>query len=226
MRKKIKAYFHKDNGEVMLESTIIMVFTLLILIAMLSVGFLFYQQAMINTVATDLASDIATSYKLTNQDIGNSEVNSNALNDVKLYRTSVSMFSMKALHKQRAEEYLPERIQMSTLGISDKEPVLEDFNITIDNVGRMHVDVTISMECDILFSGALKYFGIIKDTPKFSASARAECLDITAYASHVKFLDYVSRKAEETLPNGNKAITSIIGIFRDADSIADMLLGN
>ncbi|MBQ8802269.1 MAG: hypothetical protein IJZ53_01350 [Tyzzerella sp.] len=226
MKQKVRAYLKKDSGEVMLESTIIMVFTLLILIAMLSVGFLFYQQAMINTVATDLASDIATSYKLTNQDIGEGEVTSTALNDVKLYRTSVSMFSMKALHKQRAEEYLPERIQMSTLGIAEKEPVLEEFDIAVDNVGRMHVELTVSMECDILFSGALKYFGIIDSTPRFSARASAECLDITAYASHVKFLDYVGRKAEETLPNGNKAITSIIGIFQDADSIADMLLGN
>lgn len=220
---KFKAYMRDENGEVMLESTLVMMFTLFILIAMISVGFLFYQQAMISTVASDIATDIASSYKLTNQELGSNEVTSNALNDVKLYRTSVSMFSMKALHKQRAEEYLPERISMSSLGILDKQPVLDDFDITVDNVGRMHIDVSVSMECDILFSGALEALGIIDSTPKFTASGRAECLDITAYASHVQFLDYVSNKIEGT--NADSIITSIIGIFNDADSIADMLLG-
>lgn len=220
---KFKAYLRDENGEVMLESTLVMMFTLFILIAMISVGFLFYQQAMISTVASDVATDIASSYKLTNQELGSNEVTSNALNDVKLYRTSVAMFSMKALHKQRAEEYLPERISMSSLGILDKQPVLDDFDITVDNVGRMHVDVSVSMECDILFSGALEALGIIDSTPKFTASGRAECLDITAYASHVQFLDYVSNKIEGT--NADSIITSIIGIFNDADSIADMLLG-
>lgn len=222
---KIKEYFRDENGEVMLESTIMMVLTLMLLIAMISVGFLFYQQAMVNTVAADLASDIASSYKLTNQEIGSDDVSSKSLEDIKLYRTSVAMSSMKALHKERAEAYLPWRINLSTLGISDKEPVLENFDITIDNVGRMHIDVTVAMECDILFDGALKFFGIIDSTPTFRATGRAECLDVTAYASHVQFLQYVSKKSGEVLPNGSKAIDSIIGIFQDVDSIKDMLFG-
>ena len=61
---KFKAYLRDENGEVMLESTLVMMFTLFILIAMISVGFLFYQQVMISTVASDIATDIASSYKL------------------------------------------------------------------------------------------------------------------------------------------------------------------
>lgn len=224
MDRAFKKDIHNEDGEVMLESTLVMLLTTFVLIAMLSVGFLFYQQALINTVATDLANDIATSYKLPKQSDKNTE-ESNALNDIKLYRTSVAMFSMKAMHKKHAEEYLPKRIQLSTLGITEKEPQVEDFDIVIDNIGRMHVELTVSMECEILFGGALKYFGFFDSVPKFTATSRAECLDITAYASHVKFVDYVSRKAEETLPNGNKAIKSIIGIFQDSSSIADMILG-
>ncbi len=220
---KLKSYIKDENGEVMLESTLVMMFTMFVLIAMISVGFLFYQQAMVNTVAADIANDIASSYKLTNQDMGSNDVTANSLNDVKLYRTSIAMTNMKAMHKDRAEEYLPERTKISSLGIIDKEPVLENFDITVDNVGRMHIDVSISMECDILFSGALKGLGLIDSMPKFSASGRAECLDITAYASHVQFLDYVGNKMEGT--NADAAITSIIGIFNDADSIADMILG-
>ena len=220
---KIRARLRDENGEVMLESTLVMTFTLFILMAMISVGFLFYQQAMVSTVASDIAVDIASSYKLTNQEMGSGQVSSNTLNDVRLYRTSVAMASMKALHKQRAEKYLPERVRLTSLGILDKEPVLDHFDITVDNVGRMHVEGGVSMECDILFSGALEYLGLIDSTPSFSASGRAECLDVTAYASHVQFLNYVGNKLEGT--NADKALTSILGIFKDADSIGDMLLG-
>ncbi len=223
--KKVRLYFKKENGEIMLESTLIMIFTLIILITMISVGFLFYQQAMVNTIAADMASDIAVAYKITNQEDSENSLTSNALNDIQLYRTSVSIASMKALHKQNVESELPERVKLSTLGVADKDPVLESFEVVVDNVGRMHIEITISMECDILFDGALKYFGIIDSTPKFTACARAECLDITAYASHVQFLDYVSRKIEKEMSNGNKVITSIMGIFNDVDSIAELLLG-
>lgn len=220
---KLKKCLNDDNGEVMLESTLVMVVTMFLLIALISLGFLFYQQAMINTVASDLATDIASAYKLTGVELDSNSVPANAYNDIKLYRTSLSISEMKDLHRRNAEEkYLPKRVSLTTLGISDKTPVLDNFDITVDNVGRMHVDVSVSMECDILFGGALEYFGIIDSTPKFSASGRAECLDITAYASHIQFLDYVGNKVEGT--NVDLVIEKIIGIFQDTKSIKDMLL--
>lgn len=219
---KLKKCLNDDNGEVMLESTLVMVVTMFLLIALISLGFLFYQQAMINTVASDLATDIASAYKLAGVESDSDGIPANAYNDIELYRTSLSISNMKASHRNNAEEkLLPERVKLTTLGISDKTPVVDSFDITVDNVGRMHVDVSVSMECDILFGGALEYFGIVKSTPKFSASGRAECLDVTAYASHVQFLDYVSSKVEGS--NVDTVITKIIGIFKDTKSIKDML---
>ena len=220
---KFKAYIKDENGEVMLESTIVMLFTLFILIAMISVGFLFYQQAMLNTVAADIATDVATTFKLTDQEIGDNTLDPQSMKSVKLYRTTVALSSMRAKHKARANEYLPERVKLSSLGILKGDPVVDKLDITVDNVGRMHVDVTVSMECEILFGGALEYFGFMDSPPKFTASASAQCIDITAYASHVQFLDYVGRKIEGS--NVDKVITTVIGIFDDAKSIKDILFG-
>ena len=220
--KRIWALLHDENGEVMLESTIIMLLTIFILIAMISVGFLFYQQSMVTCVANDLAADLASSYKIGAYDTSN--VSSNALNNVKLYRTSVAMAKMKEMHTQTADKLVKEKVSMATLGITTKEPTVSNIDLKLDNIGRMHFEVTVSMECEILFGGALKYFGIIQSNPTFTATGRAECLDITSYASHVQFVQYIGTKLAKQ-ENLNKTVTTILGIFQDANSIKDMLFG-
>lgn len=222
--EKFKRKISNEKGEIMLESTFIMIMTLMVLIAMISVGFLFYQQAMLNTVATELATEIASNYKITEQEIGSTDVNVDTLKNIKLYRTSVSMTSMKVLHKQRAEEYLPERVKLSTLGFNEKDPKIENFNVEVDNVGRMHTEITISLECDILFGGALKYFGIIDSTPKFTATGRAECLDLTGYSGHVQFLNYVKSKMESDGGVINDILEKVVKVINNAESIADIFL--
>ena len=217
--KRLKNIFSDDNAEIMLESTIVMIITLFVLIAMISVGFLFYQQAMINTVASDVAVEIASNYKMTDSDIGSE---SSSYKKIKLYRTSFAVTGMINLHKARAEKYRPERVKLTSLGIYDKEPWVDDFDICIDNVGRLHVEVTVKMECSILFDGALKYFGIIDSMPAFSATGRAECLDVTAYASHVQFLEYISNKISESGGNISSILDNIIKIVNNVKDIGDL----
>ncbi len=219
---KVKERFMDEHGEIMLESTIVMVITLFVLMAMISVGFLFYQQAMINTVASDLATDIASMYKYSERNYSDETEMSNALKKVVLYRSSLGVTGIKSVHQNRANKELPLKIVRTTLGLTEKEPHVESLEVKVDNVGRMHIEVTVSMECAILFGGALEYFGITDATPVFRASASAECIDITNYASYVHFVNYASGKVGD---NTNNAISSIIGIFKDADSITDILLG-
>lgn len=222
---KIKQKLRDSSGEVMIESTLVMLVTIFVLVAMISMGFLFYQQCMLQTVANEIATDIGTNYKLTGQSIGQVDVSQTSLKDIKLYRTSFSMFSMKELHKQRAKEYLSDRIRLTTLGIMSKEPTVDSFDIKVDNIGRLHVEVTISMECEILFGGALEYFQIINSKPKFTAVGSAECLDITAYASHVQFVSYLGNKIETNGGTSNEIIAKIYKITQDSKSIMSSIFG-
>ena len=215
--QRLKKTLCDDSAEVMLESIIVMIITLFVLIAMISLGFLFYQQAMLNNIAEELAVEIGSSYKLTENDIGDSS----SYHDLKLYRTSFAVSGMVSAHKKRAENYLPDKVRLTTLGIYDKEPWIDDFNITIDNIGRLHVELTVKMECSIPFDEALRYFGIISpdNPPTFSAVGRAECLDVTAYASHVQFLEYIDNK----IADDNGVVTTILdGIAKIINSIHDI----
>ena len=93
----------------------------------------------------------------------------------------------------------------------------------MDNVGRLHTEVTVTLECSILFDGALKYFHIIDSTPEFSATARGECLDVTAYASQVHFMNYITEKMGD--PNILNIVKQTVRIIRNGASIVEVFTG-
>ena len=205
-----KAFLGDISGEVMLESTLVMMLVLFLLIGLISLGFLFYQRSMLNTLAVDTANEIAANYKYSAY-----KENSNGELEVRLYRTTFAKSKVEALNKTKAEKYIQTKAAATTLG-TDTKVVLEDFNVVTDSIGRMHVEVSASMEFDFLFSGALKYFGIISGKPKIVSTARSECLDITAYAGHVNFLRYVQSKANES-----EFLNTAAGIIDDIKSVVD-----
>lgn len=212
-KQKLKKWLYDESsGEVMLESTIIITMTLFIMIAMISLGFLFYQQAMLTTVATEAATEIASNYKLSSQ---------NDDGDIKLYRTTFALNKMEAACQQQAKEFVENRIPLTTLGM-DTQVTVDNCEVVMDNIGRLHTEVTISMKCDFLFSGALKYFDIIDDTPTFSATGRAECLDITAYAGHIQFFQYIDTKLNEDGGNGATFLKNVAEIVENVKSIMDV----
>lgn len=184
----------KESGEIMLEAAIIFPMVIIIILAMLGLGFLYYQKAMLQTVATEAATEIGESYKYYKQGIEDKTITLDAVKGVEKYRTSFGIFKMQKKNKKRVENYLPERVKKTNLGVLQEEPAVENVKVKVDNIGRLHVEVTVRMKSEVLFEGALKTMGIIGETPTFYATARAECMDITAYAGHVRYAKYVSEK--------------------------------
>lgn len=211
--KEILERLKGEDAEIMLESTIIIIIVLFMLIAMISVGFLFYQQCVISSIAMELAEDIGANYKLV------SDGDSLKIN---LYRTSIALGSAETYHQKKALEKCRERLKISSLGISVNDPEV-NVGIVVDNIGRLHAEVTVTLECSILFDGALKYFGIIDSTPEFSATARGECLDVTAYAGQVHFMNYITEKAGDS--NILNIVNQTVRIIRNGASIIDVFTG-
>ncbi len=169
MKREFIYRLKRDDAEIMLESTIIIIIVLFMLTAMISVGFLFYQQSLISSL-----------------------------------------------------EKCKERLKISSFGIAENDPSVA-VGITVDNVGRLHTEVTVTLECSILFDGALKYFHIIDSTPEFSATARGECLDVTAYASQVHFMNYITEKMGD--PNILNIVKQTVRIIRNGASIVEVFTG-
>lgn len=142
----------------MLESLIVMVITIMLLIAMIGVGFLFYQKAMITTVATEVASDIASQYKYCEQDITDWTITEAKMKKLRKYRTSFSLPALRNKSKEKVKAYLQERVKVGNLGIGGSGAKIDSYQIKVDNIGRMHVEVTVSLKSDVLLEGCCGIF--------------------------------------------------------------------
>lgn len=189
MKKAIQRFQIKENGEIMLESSIVLVCVLLLLMALLSISFMFYQQAMLTTVASEIAADIAKNYKYSNIEMGDDQITLDAYEEVKMCRMSLGRSGIERAHVQRAEAYVVERVNLTSLGLNSKDPVV-DCEIIHSGIGRAYVQVTVTQETDFFLSGILEFLEIY-DEDGFSASASAECLDMISYTSMINFSNYL-----------------------------------
>ena len=194
-----KGYLKNDgqNGEIMLEASFVLVSVIIILMVMLSLSFMFYQMALTNSVANELATYIAENYKFdcnirVDAPLNTELITKTAYEDSKMrmYRTTFGLSKIEDDHSDRITYYAKERINLATLGINPG-----DVNVScklISHVaGRSYVEVTVAQETDFFLSGILDMVGISEESTLFSSVAYAECLDLTAYTSTVSFADYV-----------------------------------
>ena len=208
-----------ESGEIMLESLIVMLITIMVMIAMLGLGFVYYQKAMLTNLANEVAADVASNYKYCDQTIENqidAELQ-DKLKNIRMYRTSFGAGSMQSRSKAKARLFAENQVNTRTLGINTSSVTLDDYDITFDNIGRMHVEITLEMQSEVLFSGALKAMNLMDKTATYKATGRAECIDITAYAGHVFFIQYIETKLEgsETLEHIRticESIKSLMGL--------------
>lgn len=192
--KKAMGIVRKENGEIMLEATIVLLPTIMIMFAMISLSFLFYEQALMNTVATEIASEIGRFYKYSKR--YNDEMGANVLSDDdikkgKLFSSSFAIWSIEDQYEDLAEEYAQERIALATLGLDNS-----DLEVTCDvkntAPGRAYVKVVVSQKTEFFL---YEIWGLIGENgvagiTDFSGVAYAECSDLMGYTSMVNFIDF------------------------------------
>ncbi len=191
MKEGLKKQAKDQCGEIMLESSFILVAVIVLLMVLLSLSFLFYQQTLMTTIATEIAADVAKNYKFSagGLEIGEDDIVLDDVKSVKMFRSTFGSNKVLEGHTQRAKTYLTDRVGLSSLGLnSDNAELLCTAEKT--GLGRVYIKVTVSQKTDFFLSGILEYSGIWDDGKVFAASAYAECLDLTAYTSVVNFNRY------------------------------------
>lgn len=215
MRKKLVAAAKDQQGEIMLEATMIFVPVLLLLFALLSLSFLFYQEAMMTSVANEVASDVARNYKFTDMEIGEDTITLDDVTKVAMFRTTFGKKEVEQKQAERAEAYAPWRVGLSSLGLNPGE-LKVDCNITGSGIGRTYVQVTVSQQSDFFLSGILDMLGITENGQMFSSTAYAECVDLMGYTSLVNFTAYGSKQLEAFQAIGNlySSVKDFIQVLR------------
>lgn len=190
MKRFIKTNLHNDSGEIMLESSFVMISVFLMLTVMLSLNFMFYQQSMITSVAAEISSSVAKNYKYTDTDLKTSEFTVSDASSIRKYRLTLNTGKMMREHEEQADTYGVERIELTTLGINSSD-VDVTCQLVHTGIGRAYVKVTVTNKTDFFLSNVLEAFGIY-DGNGFSSTSYAECTDMTGYASTVNFSNYTA----------------------------------
>lgn len=119
--KKIK----DDDGAIMLEFAMVMSLVLIVLAFMLGFGFFICQKTMCYTIATETASYIGDSYKYTGLNkIDETEVPKDKMKNLKNYRTSFALISMRNSSKNKTDAYSDIKNAEVKFVIDRTEPVI------------------------------------------------------------------------------------------------------
>lgn len=215
MRLQLNKKSENQRGEIMLEASIILVLVLIMLFAILSLTFFYYQEALMVTIATETASDIGKNYKFADIGIGDNDISLTDVENAKMFRMSFAKNSLERAHKTRAQNYGNWRISLATLGFNSGD-LHADCEIKYSGLGRAYVEVTVSQNTDFFLSGVLEMLHIVDDNQLFSASVTAECADLMAYTSMVNFVEYASGVFDE--------FNSIGHLYTSVRDFADKLI--
>lgn len=191
MRGRITEKQNNQRGEVMLEAAMIMVPILIMLMVLLSLSFLFYQQTMMATVASEIAADLGKNFKFTDQAVGDNTLSVSDATDLNMYRTTLGKGKVEDKKVAAAETYVKWRVGLSSFGLNPGEPEVE-CKIDGTGIGRAVVKVTVSQKTDFFLSDLMEYAGVSKEKMTFSATAYAECSDLMSYTSMINFTEFFS----------------------------------
>ena len=216
--KKIK----DDDGAIMLEFAMVMSLVLIVLAFMLGFGFFICQKTMCYTIATETASYIGDSYKYTGLNkIDETEVPKDKMKNLKNYRTSFALISMRNSSKNKTDAYVKERAKLTSF-TPEKSASVKEIKFYSDNIGRTHVKVTVNIESNVLFLNILQTVGLMDETPDFTATACAECIDITGYTSPMSYLKYLGDKINDT--NAGGAYNNVADTLKDVKDIINKII--
>ena len=187
-----RRFIRDETGSLMLDGMIAMLITIMLLVFLMSIGFLFYQQWMVSNIANDTATRIAQSYVYPNTDPVIGYVNVDLMDNVSLFRYLGD--DLERENEDKGEKYAAWPLGTSSLAYPVSDPEIE-VDVVSDSLARRHVEVTVRAEYEIPLGGALQYFGLDK-TMTYEATGYAVCMDLLDYINTV---DTIKVLSEDTI---------------------------
>ena len=187
-KRKPNRWLAKEDGAVMLEGVVVMVFTTIMLIWVLSLGFVYYQRYTTTVVTNDAAVKVASTYCNPTSDIIMGFVTTEDLSERDVYRGFTSeTFALRRANENRAEAYVKYRLDKTNLNgaIQRVDVKLE---LVKDSLLRKHVKVTTTCTYNTPFGFALDFLGM-DGTLTYTSTACADCTDYADYISTVGFIN-------------------------------------
>lgn len=190
-----------ESGEVMIEGMIVMVITMLMLVWILGIGFIYYQKYVVRIATNDVAKKIAMTYENPASDIIMGYVSKDDILGRALYKTP----ELTHTNQLRSESYVKYIMDKANFNGTVKA-VDVDVTQKHDAIGRSHITVTTECTFQTPFSEGLEIFGMSgKRTYRVTASA-----DSTSISDYVSTFAIVDAFANGSIVSGGKLGKSFV----------------
>lgn len=172
----------------MMEGMIVMVITMIMLIWILAIGFIYYQKYLVTITTNDVAVKVASTYANPSSDIVMGYMTGDEIASRNVYRNFFGdSDSLVGVNQDKASKYAVYRLKQTNFaGVIDESSISVKVSLVSDTWTRKHIEVTTECTFRTPFNIALDYFGMGKTTT-YKASACADCTDIIDYISTVEF---------------------------------------
>ena len=202
-----------DSGSLMLDGMISMLITIMVLVFLMSFGFLLYQQWIVTSAANDTATRVAQSYAYPNTDPVMGYLNKDMVATASVFRYVGNSLAFQ--NERKGENFAAWSLKRSSLATPVADPQIQ-VSERYDSLARRHVEVTITAEYEIPLGGALQYFGMDR-TITYTATGEAVCIDLLDYLNTVDTF-----KALTDTTFGSKALKAVNSVAKMIHKLADL----
>ena len=217
MKKTINKFIKQDKGEITIESMLVIIPTIFVMLFLLSLGFLLYQQWNLQVATDDAANKIAGSFSMLNASTSTGEIATEDYRKVDLYRNiDIGAIGSKTKYqnrnKEKAKTYVLGRMNGTSFANTVGEPSV---SCTVESNGfaRKRIQLSVTATYKIPFGEGLELMGMDSERT-CNATSAAECLDILDYVNAVTVADvapsYFEFSTLEAIDSWKKVLVSIM----------------
>ena len=214
---ELKSMLRSEQGSSVIEATFVVSITLFVVFFMLILGFTFYQETIMQTVADNVSSSMARSYGYSHKDPFVSYIDAENV-PRGFIDSSYWVFNSGSDEKEKNAKWMAQAEMnkyrfMSPM--SNSQVLTAEASRSDIAWFQCEIEVTISEKYYIPFA---RFLGKEDSVIEFKTTSRAICPDYTAFYSYVNFLEdftMLFSKANKNFKGLDDAVTNVTSIVNN-----------
>jgi hypothetical protein len=201
-----------ESGAIMLEATFCLIACIVVILMVMSFGFIVYQRAMMGIVANQVAEEVAVTYKLRTV-TDSSDVSESDVVGVGKYR--YFLYSQDFVDANYTKLSILAQTRLTKTSLANDEG---GFDVSIerraDDVGRAHYTIVVTNKYSYLFEGIFSTLNI-DAANTLNATSYVADTDILSYVNTKNTTDYIISKnpVSDLLDSVIGLVNTVINIF-------------
>ena len=201
-----------ESGAIMLEATFCLIACIVVILMVMSFGFIVYQRAMMGIVANQVAEEVAVTYKLRTV-TDSSDVSESDVVGVGKYRYFLHSQDFVDANCTKLSILAQTRLTKTSLA-NDEGGFAVSIERRADDVGRAHYTIVVTNKYSYLFEGIFSTLNIDAANTLNAISYVADT-DILSYVNTKNTTDYIISKnpVSDLLDSVIGLVNTVINIF-------------